>query len=83
MLSELSNLQRVAGYKQTLRAIKQGRAVKVFLATDVDPVIYNTILKAASEAGLPVETTVVRDLGKACGIDVPTSAAAMVAKPDR
>ena len=83
MLSELSNMKRVAGYKQTLRAIKQGRAVKVFIASDIDPVIYETVVKAAAEAGLPVEKTDMRELGMSCGIDVPTAAAAQITQNDR
>jgi large subunit ribosomal protein L7A len=78
MLSELSDLRMVAGYKQTLRAIRQGRAVRVFVASDIDPAIFNAVVKAAAEAGLPVEKTVARELGVICGIDVPTSAAAQI-----
>jgi large subunit ribosomal protein L7A len=83
MLCELSDSLRVAGYKQTLRAIRQGRAVKVFVASDVDPVIFDTVVKAAVQAGLPVEKTVMRELGKVCGIDVPTAAAAQVTRKSR
>lgn len=80
MLSALSNQSRVAGYKQTLRAIRQGRAEKVYVASDVDPAIFDAVVKAADEAGLPVEKTVARDLGRFCGINVPTSAAAILKK---
>ena len=83
MLCELSDSLKVAGYKQTLRAIRQGRATKVFVASDVDPAIFGTVVKAAAQAGLPVEKTVMRELGKACGIDVPTAAAATVIKKSR
>ena len=37
MLSELKNGPKVAGVKQTKRAIGDGRAVRVFLAEDADP----------------------------------------------
>jgi large subunit ribosomal protein L7A len=83
MLCELSDSLRVAGYKQTLRAIRQGRAIKVFIASDVDPLIFETVVKAAAQAGLPVEKTVMRELGKVCGIDVPTAVAAQIAKKSR
>ena len=78
MLSELSHLKSVAGCKQTLRAIRQGRAVKVFVASDVDPVIFGSVVKAAEEAELPTETASMREIGKACGIDVPTADAAVI-----
>jgi large subunit ribosomal protein L7A len=80
MLSELSDSKRVAGYKQTLRAIKQGRAVKVFLAKDIDPAIFSAVVKAAAEAKLPIEKVTMRELGAACFIDVPTAAAATLAR---
>ena len=37
MLSELKQGARVAGVKQTRRAIEDGRAARVFLAEDADP----------------------------------------------
>lgn len=80
MLSELSHSHRVAGYKQTIKAIKKGLAVKVYLAEDIDPAIYEAVLKAAEDKGIPVEKTVMNDLGKACGINVPTAAAAQISE---
>lgn len=80
MLSVLSDQPKVAGYKQTLRAIRQGRAEKVFVASDIDPVIFNAVVQAADEAGLSVEKTVARELGRLCGINVSTSAAALLKK---
>lgn len=80
MFSDLSDKRRVAGVRQTLKAIRQGRAEKVYVASDIDPVIFDTVVKAAKEAEIPVEKTDARELGKLCGIDVPTSAAAQTAK---
>jgi Ribosomal protein HS6-type (S12/L30/L7a) len=83
MLSELSNAKAVAGCKQTLRAIRQGSAAKVFLANDVDPSLTGPVAKAAKEAGLAVEQASMRELGRACGIDLPTAAAAVIMRgPD-
>jgi len=78
MAAQLSDSSLVAGYKQTVRAIRQGRAVKVFIATDADPAIFETVKKTAEIAGIPAKETTMRELGRACGIDVPTSAAACV-----
>jgi len=69
---------RVAGFKQTIKAVRQGRAVRVFVATDAEPSISAAVIKAAAQAGIPVEKTTMRELGKACGIDVPTAAAAVL-----
>lgn len=79
MLSELSHSHRVVGYRQTLKAIKKGKAVKVYLSVDIDPAIYDAVLKTAEENSIPVEKTVMSELGKACGINVPTAAAAQTA----
>ena len=39
MLEELSTAQKVVGVKQSLRALREGRARKVFLACDADPAV--------------------------------------------
>lgn len=78
MLEEHSKCQMVAGFRQSLKAIRQGRAVKVYVASDIDPVIYDAVVKAAKEASLPIEETAAKALGTICGIDVPTAAAVQV-----
>ena len=37
MLEELSTAQKVVGVKQSLRALREGRARKVFLACELSP----------------------------------------------
>lgn len=81
MFQELPKNQMVAGFRQSLKAIRQGRAVKVYVASDIDPVIYDAVEKAAKEASLPIEETAAKELGKICGIDVPTAAAVQVLTP--
>lgn len=83
MAAKLSDLPRVAGYKQTVRAIRLGRAEKVFVATDADPAIYEIVLKEAEIAGVFAEKSTMIELGKACGINVPTAAAACLKPKDR
>jgi large subunit ribosomal protein L7A len=78
MSAQLSDSHKVAGYKQTIRAIRQGRAIKVFIAVDADPTICEAVKKAAELAGIMTKETTMFELGKACGIDVPTAAAACV-----
>lgn len=83
MIAMLAESPRVAGYKQTIRAIKQGRALRVFCADDAEPAICEAVLTAAAEAEVPVEKTTMRELGRACGIDVPTAAAAVTAPKEK
>ena len=46
MLEELKNASaKTVGTKQTLRAVSSGKAIKVYLAADVDEYISNKIKK--------------------------------------
>ena len=52
MLEELSTAQKVVGVKQSLRALREGRARKVFLACDADPAVTGRVENAC--ASVPV-----------------------------
>ena len=72
---------RVVGVKQTLRAIREGRAEKVFLAGDAEERITVPIQAACAQANIPMEAGLTRkELGKRCGIEVGTAAAAVLKK---
>ena len=71
--------RRAAGLKQTLRAISTGRAVQVFLAQDADPEIQKTVRELALKCQIPLEVVEsMKELGKACGIQVQAAAAAIL-----
>ena len=79
MLSELKTGPRVVGAKQTRRAVVDGRAKRVYLAQDADPVITGPIEALCREHAVPVETAAsLRELGQACGIAVGAAVAALV-----
>lgn len=79
MLSELKNGPRVAGVKQTKRAIGDGRAVRVFLAADADPRVTEPVEELCREKGISVERVpAMKELGAACGIAVGSAVAALV-----
>ena len=63
--------KRVVGVKQSRKAIREGRARRVYLAEDADPAITGPIAAECAAAGIPVEAgkTMVQ-LGRACGIAV-------------
>ena len=44
MLDEISKSQHVVGTKQTLKAVEQNNALKVFLAKDTDEAIREKIM---------------------------------------
>ena len=77
MLEELSSKDKVVGLKQVQRAVSAGRAGRVFLACDADPRLTQPLEGRCREGGVPVSGA---QLGRACGIDVPTAAAALLAK---
>ena len=56
MLTELASREKVIGVKQSARAIRDGRAQRVFLACDADELVLEPIRSA--------------QLGRACGIAV-------------
>ena len=64
--------ERIAGAKQVLRAVREGRIERVLLACDVDEYMRARILTAC--AGIPVEEgPSIREMGKMCGISIGTS----------
>jgi large subunit ribosomal protein L7A len=80
MLQDLAGTKdRVVGLKQTLRAIHEDAAVRVYLAEDVDGFVYNKIVTACSACGVePVLIASMAELGNACGIDVGAATAAII-----
>lgn len=79
-LSALSSSPHVAGLKQTLRALKQGRAAVVFCADDAQEELRRAVLEAARAAGVSAAHCTMRELGRACGLNVSTAAAALLCK---
>jgi large subunit ribosomal protein L7A len=70
---------RAVGAHQTAKAIARGRAVLAFVATDADRQVIEPVVKAAADRGVrvvAVESMVA--LGRACGIAVGASAAAVL-----
>lgn len=67
------------GSKQTRLAVEKGRAEKVFVAQDADPKLIQPIVNQCRVRGVPlVMVASMRELGKACGIQVGAAAATMV-----
>lgn len=71
--------KRVAGTKQVLRAIEDGRAAHVFLAKDADGFIYHRLNALCEEKRVPVTVAdSMQELGKLCQVGVPTASAAVL-----
>ena len=79
MLTELKQKAKVAGVKQTRRAIQDGRAKCVYLAQDADPRVVEPVEALCTEHSIPVERVPsMRELGAVCGIAVGCAVAAAV-----
>ena len=79
MLTELTAGEKVVGAKQLKKALRDGKAAKVFMAQDADPKLTDPISEACSEAGITVESVpTMAELGKACGIEVGAAVAALI-----
>lgn len=71
----------VTGLKQTLRAVHERKAKKVFLAMDCEDGIRNAVKEICADTGTElVDVPAMRLLGKMCGIDVKASCAAVLKK---
>ena len=80
MLSQLENNAKVVGAKQTRRALRDGKAVIVFLAKDADPALTEPIEALSKELGVEVEwIPTMKELGTTCGIAVGSAVAAVLA----
>ena len=71
----------VVGNKQLRKSLENGKAEHVFLAKDADPAMTAPIAESCRSRGIPVQwCDSMQDLGRACGIDVGASAAAVLKK---
>ena len=70
---------RVVGTKQVTRALKAGRVRKAYVAEDADTFIFQQVVRAAEDAGVPcVRVPSMKELGMVSGVDVPAAAAAVL-----
>ena len=71
--------RKVVGTKQVIRALKAGTVSRVYAANDADTFIYQQVVRAAEEAGLPcVRAASMKELGMICGVSVPAAAAGLL-----
>lgn len=79
MLTELTAAEKVVGAKQVKRALRDGRARKLFWAEDADPRVLQPLIQQAVRIRVPLEQVPgMKQLGEACGISVGAAVAAIV-----
>ncbi|NLN48305.1 MAG: 50S ribosomal protein L7ae-like protein [Clostridiales bacterium] len=71
--------KRIIGLKQTIRAIKENKVRKVYVAKDADDHIKNNILKESNGKDIEIiYVNTMKELGEACGIEVKASTASLL-----
>ncbi len=74
-----SEVKRVVGTKQVLRALDEGRVSKAYIAKDADLILTKRVVDRCYEREIPCQQVdTMLELGKACGIDVGTAACAIL-----
>lgn len=69
----------VVGIKQTLRALEKNQLQRVYIAKDVDPKLFVSLVESCEKNAVPVEeieNSIL--LGKLCGIAVKAAAAGIL-----
>lgn len=75
-------VMRVVGVRQVLRAIREERMEKVFLALDAAPNLRGQIEDAAAQAMVPIEmVATMEELARLSRVDVPSAAAGILKNP--
>lgn len=79
MLNLKNSSNIIIGLKQTLKAIENGLAIKIYLASDADDFIKKSVVEACMKKSLEiVYVSTMKELGEACGIDISASTAAVI-----
>ncbi|MBZ4654895.1 MAG: ribosomal protein HS6-type (S12/L30/L7a) [Peptococcaceae bacterium] len=79
-MQRLVNAKRkIVGLKQTTKALERGQVRMVFLAKDADEKVRRPVMEMCQAHGVPLEEVeTMRELGKAGGIQVPATVAAII-----
>ena len=79
MLQELKSAKRVVGIKQLRKALRDGTAMKVFVAENADIRLTEPVIATCQETGVPVVSVpTMSELGQACAIEVGAAVAAII-----
>ncbi len=71
--------KRIVGLKQTVKAVRNGTAKRVYVAEDADDFIKKSVFDACSDKNLQIiYVNNMKVLGDACGIDIGASTAAII-----
>lgn len=81
MLSNLEKNEKVVGTKQVRRAILSGNVQVVFIAKDAEEKVVGDLKILCNKKNIEiVYVDTMKELGKACGIDISAASAALLNK---
>jgi large subunit ribosomal protein L7A len=79
VLENLKSSKKTIGVKQTLKAVENGSAKTVFIAKDAEARVVNNLKELCKNKTVTViYVENMKQLGKACGIEVGASTAALI-----
>lgn len=79
MLSALREGDKLVGIKQSGKAVKEGRARQVYIASDAAPNVVNPIVDLCKQTGTEITYVPTMELlGSACGIKVGSAVAVLL-----
>lgn len=79
MLENLKEKNKAVGVKQTAKAIAAGKAKSVFFANDADSKVVATLIEQCEKSKIEiVKIESMKQLGKACGIEIGAAVAALL-----
>lgn len=71
--------QKTVGFKQTQRALEKGLVRRVYIAKDAETHVLRPVLEWCHSHNVElIEVPTMKELGKACGIEVGTAVAAIL-----
>ena len=79
MMQELSGPNKVVGAKQVKRALRDGRAARLYIAVDADPRLLQPLVQEAVNRQVPgTQAPSMKELGASCGIAVGAAVAVLL-----
>ena len=79
MIQELSGPNKVVGAKQVRRALRDGRAARLYVAMDADPRMLQPLVQDAVNRQVPIsQAPSMKELGASCGIAVGAAVAVLL-----
>lgn len=79
MLDDLKHCKKAVGVKQSTKAVENGVAANVIIARDCEQRVVRGIIDLCEKSSVPITyVDSMKQLGKACGIDVDAAVACIL-----